>query len=89
MRDNLKSSDERMKEAQHIAKLGSWEWNLKPMNCSGLMKHITFLIPIPGRSLQPLKSIWVLYIPKTENKPKVDWKCLQDHQPFSYELETY
>ncbi len=28
MRNNLKSGDEKLKEAQHIAKLGSWEWNI-------------------------------------------------------------
>jgi len=29
MRDNLKKSDESANEAQNIAKLGSWEWDLK------------------------------------------------------------
>src|SRR5439155_25557485 len=27
MRDNLKSVDESLNQAQHIARLGSWEWN--------------------------------------------------------------
>lgn len=29
MRDNLKAVDERLHEAQHIASLGSWEWDIK------------------------------------------------------------
>jgi PAS domain S-box-containing protein len=29
MRDNLKSLDESLNQAQHIAKLGNWEWDLK------------------------------------------------------------
>ena len=44
-----------LKEAQKLAKLGSWQLDLRPMSWSGPMKSILFLRSIQKHTLRPMK----------------------------------
>ena len=87
MRDNLKSSDERMTEAQHIAKLGSWEWDLKT-NELFWSDETHNIFDTDSKTFSPSFEGYMSFVhpEDREHTNSLIVKCLQDHQPFSNEL---
>ena len=87
MRDNLKSSNERMTEAQHIAKLGSWEWNIKT-NKLFWSDETYDIFDTDSKTFCPSFEGYMSFVhpEDREHTNSLIVKCLQDHQPFSNEL---
>ena len=86
MRDNLKSGDARLNEAQHIAKLGSWEWDLK--NRTLFWSDELFAIFDHDPKLFAPNFEAFLNLIHSEDRDRVNdliVKCLADQLPFSYE----
>ena len=89
MRDNLKASDEILNEAQHIARLGSWEadmvnnklfWSDEIYNIFEIENKK--LIPTYEKFLQFIHPQDIAYV-----KAVVE-KCMNDHQPMNYECRV-
>jgi len=86
MRDNLKSVDEKLNEAQHIANLGSWEWDLK--NNQIFWSDGLYNVFQQDKSFIPCFKGFMSLIHPEDRKHVMDTvnQCFVDRQPFSYEF---
>lgn len=87
MRDNLKAGDASLQEAQHIAKLGSWEWDILTRKTfwSDEMYNIFGIVPASCTpSFEKFREF--IHPDDKEYADKFVAQCLLDHLPFSYEF---
>ncbi|MEP7263673.1 MAG: PAS domain-containing protein [Bacteroidota bacterium] len=86
MRDNLKSSDESLNEAQRIALLGNWEWDIKKNKISWSDELFRILDLEPG-DFKPTYEDFHNFIHPDDKEYAGSFlaKCAKDHQPYSYE----
>ena len=86
MRNNLKSVDERLNEAQHVAHLGSWDVDFVNGNVFWSDELYRILDQEPQAFAPSVESFMTFVHP--DDKEKVNnclTKCLADHLPFTYE----
>ncbi|MEO6734206.1 MAG: PAS domain S-box protein [Ferruginibacter sp.] len=86
MRDNLKASNENLNEAQHIAKLGSWEWDI--VNNGLLWSDELYDVFDTDRNLFNASYegfLSFVHPDDRENVRSLMSKSVMDHLPFSYE----
>jgi len=86
MRDNIKSSDEKLNQAQHIAHLGNWERDVATGKVY-LSDEMLNIFDIDPASFDfNFQSIVKLIHPEDIDYFKnINKKYLQDHQPVAYE----
>lgn len=86
MRDNLKSMDEGLNQAQHIAKLGNWEWDFKTDKISW-SDELYVIFGKERSSYTPAFDTVIQYIhPEDKKNALVQFdRCLRDHEAFSLE----
>ena len=86
MRNNIKSSYQKLNEAQHIAKLGSWERDVKNDHVS-LSDELFCIFDIDPVSFDSsFQSILQLIHPEDiKNFQAIGRKYMQDHLPATYE----
>ncbi|HYF29603.1 MAG TPA: ATP-binding protein [Chitinophagaceae bacterium] len=86
MRDNLKAGDERLNEAQHIAKLGSWEWDIK-RNKVFWSDEMFNIFEVKGMGFVPSFEAAIAFIhpDDIESANNVIAQSLQSTHPFSLE----
>ncbi|MEO6721032.1 MAG: PAS domain S-box protein, partial [Ferruginibacter sp.] len=86
MRDNLKQSDESLNEAQHIAHLGSWEWDVKNDHMIG-SDELYKILETPKVMLTPnFDEFFKLIHPEDRDTvEKIVAGYLADKLPFQYE----
>jgi signal transduction histidine kinase len=86
MRDNLKSIDESLNLAQHIAKLGSWEWDAQK-NKVFWSDEMYLIFKKDPSSFTPDYDVFVESIHPNDRTGMVNCidQSLKDHQPYSYE----
>lgn len=86
MRDNLKFVDESLNEAQHIAKMGNWRWDLE-INKVFWSDELYNIFEKNSSSFIPSLESFALCVHADDREFVVDRvkQSLVDHQPFSHE----
>lgn len=86
MRDNLKLLDESLNQAQHIAKLGNWEWDFRTDKISW-SDELYILFEKERSGFTPDFDTVIQYIhPEDKNDALVQFdRCLRNHEAFSLE----
>jgi hypothetical protein len=64
--NSLKESEKGLAEAQKMAHIGNWDWNIVTMSYIGLMNYIVFLGSILKNSMFLSMKFLHIYIQKTE-----------------------
>ncbi|MEO6220179.1 MAG: PAS domain S-box protein [Ginsengibacter sp.] len=86
MRDNIKSSYQKLNEAQNIAKLGSWEWNLKNVDLFWSEELFSIFNHDPKVFIPSFEAFLNFVHPNDRDRVNgIVTKCLTDKMPFTYE----
>ncbi|MEO8147815.1 MAG: PAS domain-containing sensor histidine kinase [Bacteroidia bacterium] len=86
MRDNIKSGDERLNEAQHIAQLGGWELDMIT-NTTIFSDEMLRILDVDPADTNYTYQTYVdaIHPDDLEHAHECSRKYLHDHQPISYE----
>lgn len=86
MRDNLKTSDESLNEAQHIAKLGSWKIDIMD-NKLFWSDELYNIFDIDPEKFDPSYESYLNCVHPADKEyvHNIMKSCVIDHKPFSYE----
>ncbi|HYE55140.1 MAG TPA: ATP-binding protein [Chitinophagaceae bacterium] len=89
MRDNLRISLERLNEAQRIASLGSWEWDIKTNKVFWSDELFTIFDVSPPDFIPSYQGYLNFVVEDDRERVNaVIMKCLQDGDPFSVETKV-
>ncbi len=86
MRANLRKSDESANEAQHIAKLGSWEWDTI-LNKLSWSDELYLMYGVEKNVFLPDYENFLTFIHPEDKQHTITaiTKTLKDHTPFAFE----
>lgn len=86
MRDNLKLVDESLNEAQHIANIGNWRWDIES-NKAFWSDELYNIFEKDSLSFIPSLESFASCVHENDRNfaVKVVNQCLIDHKPFSFE----